>query len=409
MDPLTKNRVWRVTDRRRCPQGGRHFYSYWPLWNQNGKYLLVQCEGWSLVRPDSAMLLIRDSDLRVIKNVLEEMPAGVGAGKLFWSWVDADTLYALQGSKLLAWNPFRSRGRVLKDFSQTRVGDLPVAHFDLAYVSFDDRYVLVNLLGDNPRTRGKDEWEPLGLLSYDRQTGGLAILDLTRFAAYDEAVFTKDNHVWVLADLGQGFRGLRYTLDFREHSVVSSPGHHAHGLLPDGTPVTIKAASNRDCPAGSKSGNPVDKGYPDTGWKPTAVILDVSGARREHLDADSKEPILWKLGCHVPGQHNFDHFSWNNAQQDQFFISTAAYGNPEADPLANAILRVRLRFRPDGSIADDEIDVLAYHRSGRDYWAQPRVSCNQQGTRCLFASSMVNNAGNRDPQANLYIVDVPAK
>jgi hypothetical protein len=92
-----------------------------------------------------------------------------------------------------------------------------------------------------------------------------------------------------------------------------------------------------------------------------------------------------------------------------FFGETWNYGPPDSNPIADAIIRVRLKFDAGGAIAGDEIDVLAHHRSDKNhgYWATPRVTCNQQGTRCLFASAMTNGTNASEGPPDLYIVDVP--
>ena len=80
-------------------------------------------------------------------------------------------------------------------------------------------------------------------------------------------------------------------------------------------------------------------------------------------------------------------------------------------PLAHAIVRIHLRFDAAGKIVGDEPEILAHHRSEdrHGYYASPRVSCNQQGTRCLFASSMTVATDNTRPQPHLYVVDVPTQ
>ncbi len=404
VDPSTGNRVWRVTDENLCPGGGKHFYSYWPVWNADGAYLLVRCEGWS--RRGSNALLIRDSDLKVQGDALRGAP-DLDVGRLFWSWTDPRAFYGYRGQEVWRWDPFRRKGQRVFRLDELRVGEKLVQSVRLAYVSFDDRYLLLEMQAQGV----------IGLAVYDLVDHKIVgLLDLSTFSNYDEAVFTRDNQVWVAASTKGQQHSYRYSRDFAARVRVSEAGHHAHGLLPDNTPVAVRAASNRNCLPGSRSGNPRDPQYPTDAWKPTAVILDerVDTARRADGSSTGRDDplrsILFQIGCAVPGRHNFDHFSWNNRQRDTFFISTWTYGPAQDDPLANAILRVRLRFDSGGRIVGDDIDVLARHGSHEKmgYWAQPRVSCNQQGTRCLFASSMAVPA-NKERVPQLYIVDVPAK
>ncbi|MBI1749142.1 MAG: hypothetical protein HY234_02575 [Acidobacteria bacterium] len=412
VDPSTGNRIWRVSDRGLCTRGAKHYYSYWPVWNADGSHLLVECQGWLGSRDSSTILLVRDKDLKVVGDALGSARS-FNKGHLFWSWKDPQAFYAFRDSEVWKWNPFSGKGSRIASLDNLKVGESSVRSIVLAYVSFDDRYLLLELQGPNLRRQKPNPHDTLGLLTYDMQAGKVAgLLDITTWRFYDEAVFTKDNHVWVrMTDDAGAPQSLRFSLDFSERNRVAEGGHHAHGILPDGSPVAVKEASNRDCPPGSPSGNPNDKEYPAKGWKPTAVLLD---PRVDTAGAERNAPIasiLFKLGCQIKGQHEFSHFSWNNSQPDVFFGETWSYGSAEGNPIADAIIRVRLKFDGGGKISGDEIDVLAHHRSDKrhGYWATPRVSCNQQGTRCLFASAMSNGANDSDGGPNLYIVDVPKR
>ncbi len=411
-DPLSRNRVWRVTDAAVCPGGAHHAYSFWPVWNQDGSHLLVECVGWKGGRENSTALLVRDRDLKILGDALEGAPGGIYRGRLFWMWKDAQTFLADHGLELWRWDPFQKKGRMVQRFTGMKVGRAAVRHVRLAYVSFDDRYALVELQGQHPSRKRASEWDVLGLATLDLHTERIAgVLDVSGFVYFDEAVFTRDNHVWVVADVGrQHTESLRYALDFSKHIRVVEAGHHAHGMLPDGTPVAVKEAGNRDCPGGSVSGNPRDPEYPAQGWKPTAVLVDetvdtTGGNRGTPLPNE-----LLKLGCAIPGQHHLAHFSWNHPRGDLFFLSSDSYGGFETDRLAHGIFRVRLLFDAAGRVRGDEFDLLAQHRSDKKagYWAQPRASCNQQATRCLFASTMSAGTDNPRRQAHLFIVDVPA-
>lgn len=399
-DPSTGNRVWRVTDAQLCPGGAFHYYSYWPVWNRDSSLLLVACHRG---RSQEAILL-RGADFSEVKTNLRG-PA-LNPQRFFWSWTDANVAYAQNPSEIWRWEPLRGKGSRIVGLPNEKVGGLDVYHIRLAYVSFDDRYLLIEWQGPN-RARGRqNEWDVLAIAVFDLQTKKyVSQLDVSQWSYYDEAVFTKDNHVWVVGDK----ESFVYDLALSTRTRIADHGHHAHGLLPDGTAVTAKAASNQSCPGGSKAGSPKDEGYPAQGWKPTALVL------KDLTPQDSKgtgpfPAELFRIGCQVQGKHDFSHFSWNNQQRDRFFVSTWGYGGFTDDPLANAILRVRLGFDSAGKIISDDMEVLAHHRSeNRGYYASPRASCNQQGTRCLFASTMTVATDNTNPQPQLYVVDVPQK
>ena len=375
VDPTTGNKVWGVTDRKRCPRGGYHYYSYWSVWNAAGTHLLVACGG----SPGDGLLLVRDTDLKVVRW---DADLDCPMQRHFWSWTDPKKIYGDHGTAILSFNVVDSVGcRVLGDLGKIAVGGRRPSYVRLAYVSFDDRYILVEL------QRG--DWHVFGLVTFDQQTKRVVgTLDTTQLGSYDEAVFTRDNKVWVVT----GSQSFRYELDFSSKTRASGHGHHAHGLLPDDTPVVTKPTETSECPPGSIAGLA-------SGWKPTIALID-----------EATGQTLWHIACHVKGGHSFDHFSWNHSQRDFFFMSTNSYDG-FSGPLAFTIARVRLKFDAHGKINGDISESLAHHRSDYPqlgYNASPRATCNMQGTRCLFASSMTVQTDNTDPQPHLYIVDVPA-
>lgn len=265
----------------------------------------------------------------------------------------------------------------------------------LAYVSFDDRYFLLEVF-----TNG-----PLCLIVYDRMADAvLGGLDTGQFVFYDEAVFTRDNFPWVRATDAIGPQSFRYTRDFSVRTRPIEGHHHAHGFLPNGVAVGMFEASNRNCPPGSASG------VPGSTWKPTAVIvnelIDTTGAGQNQEPLAS---VLLKLGCKIPGQHEFSHPSWNNTHTDRLFSESWSYSGGATDPIADSILRIRFVLDPMGFPIDDQIDIIARHRSEKrfGYFALPRVSCNQQGTRCAFSSSMTVGTTSLNSTPNLYVVNVP--
>jgi hypothetical protein len=400
IDPVTGNRVCRVTDRAVCPNGAFHFYSYWPVWNANSSHLIVDCGGFQ--GQVSTALLVRNSDLAVLGNAMQGANPGPNSTQqLFWSWTDPNLLFYVNGAAVYGWNPFTRTGGQIANFQGVMAGGVSTTSIRLAYVSFDDRYLLVELYGSGGQ---------FGLATFDRMAApGSQIRTLdTRsiYSFFDEAVLTKDNHVWVVGDEGgtQSFSSRRYTIDFSSFIRVSDHGHHAHGILNVGpalnVPIALKAASNRDCPPGSAAG------VPGSGWRPTAQMLD----ERVATPSTSTDPFpgeVLRLGCAIPGQHDFAHFSWNNTHTDRFFVSMETYSAPGTDPLANTIARVNI-IHAAGRFQDLWTIVIP-HRSNKNlgYYALPRASCNVQGTRCLFSSSMTVQTNKTTNDIDLYVVDVP--
>jgi len=296
-------------------------------------------------------------------------------------------------------NPFNRTSTRLFNFSGVTVNGTQTVHVRLAYVSQDDRYFLIELEDAS--------FNIFAVAIFDRQAPAgsqLTILDIRFYLLYDEGVITKGNRVWLIGDVGAGLVSRSYTLNLSTFVTVSDHGHHAHGLLPGNAPTTVKEASNRECLGAALAGNPAGQG-----WKPTALLLNEL-VNSPNLAANPLAAELFRLGCQVPGQHAFSHYSWNNQQTDRFFVSSLAYSPPGTDSLANAILRFRLTFNASNQVIADTIDVLALHRSEPSrfgYFALPRASCNQQGTRCIFSSSMTVNTNKTSAALHLYIVDVP--
>lgn len=392
VDPVTGNRIHRVTDRLRCPNGGQHFYSYVPVWNASGTHFVIECQGW-IGGQGSSALLIRDSDLAVQGDLLAMAgaPNSVNPGRIFPAWTNASKFYGYgQGSldgQLWEMDPFAARSSMLKNFRGMVLGGRTVDLAVLAYVSFDDRYFLMELYSGGSN---------FGLAVWDRQTDAISFAPLTALCAgscsfYDEAVFTQDNRVWVVGSDSTGaFHSWVWRRDFSAIDATTEHGHHAQGMLLNGTPVAVKATSSQ-CPPGSAAGNP------NGSFRPSGTIFDLN-ARAEVL----------QLACNITGFHELDHYSWNSIlQRDRFFVTTK--GGVPSGPIRDAIIRVRLQFNPAGTLVGHAIDVVAYHRSEYrfGYGVLPRASCNQQGTRCLFNSSMTFDTNNTDPQPHLYVVDVP--
>jgi hypothetical protein len=399
IEPSTGNRVCRVTDRALCSRAGHHNYSYWPIWNATGTHLIVECNGWvGAPGSSSNALLIRDSDLVVIGDAT---PPGAGSTlELFWSAVDPNILYFSSGIRVLSFNPFtKAAPTVVADFTGTSAGGVNTGSVRLVHMSFDDRFVLVELNGAGGQ---------FGLATFDRMAApGSQIRTLSTrnlYSFFDESILTKGNRVWVIGNLisPPGFTSRSYAPDFNTFVTSADHGHHAHGMLPNGTPVGLKEEPNRVCPPGSLSG------IPTSNWKPTALILN----QTINVTNPAGDPLpseILRLGCNVPGQHEFSHFSWNNTQGDRFFISSWGYSAPGTDPIANSVLRVRLQFDPLGNVIGDLFDIITPHRSEKrfGYFALPRASCNRQATRCIFSSTMTVGTNNTDTQEHLYVVDVP--
>jgi hypothetical protein len=390
-DLVTGNRIHRVTDTNLCRNGGQHNYSYLPVWNAAGTHLVVECSGWNGSQGSHA-LLIRDSDLSVVGDILamSGAPNSLNTAKIFPAWTNPNKFYAYgQGSfdgELWELSPFTGQASRIKSFHNLMFAGRSVGLAVLAYVSFNDRYFLMELYSGGLN---------FGLAVWDRQTDTISFAPLGSLCAgpcnfYDESVFTQDNRVWVIgSDAANASHSWLWRRDFSAIDATTEHGHHAHGLLPNGTPVAVKATSSQ-CPPGSVAGNAA-------GYRPSGTVFDQNAGRE-----------VRQLACNIPGLHELDHYSWNSViLRDRFFVSTK--GGQPAGPIKDAIIRVRLQFDATGNITGDLIDVVAYHRTEYrfGYGALPRVSCNQQGTRCAFNSTMTLDTTNRDPQPHVYVVDIP--
>lgn len=386
VDPVSGNRVHRITDRALCQRGGFHYYSYWPVWNSTGSHLIVECQGW--VNGGGAnknALLIRDSDLTVVGDALQGIAPSVQPSRLFWAWTNPNLLFTYgtgsQTSRIFEINPFAHTITLIKNFAGMQFfGRTVNGDARLAYVSFDDRYFLVELF-----TTG-----PLVLAVYDRQTDTVVgALDTAQFGFYDEAVFSKDNAVWVKVVNGSSSEGRRYPLSLAAPIAINEGGHHAHGLLANGTPVSVQA-TNAQCPPGSPAGNL------NNSFRPTSQVMnEITGQR------------IIILACNIVGFHEFAHYTWNSFSTDTYFVET--WGQTPIGPIDDAIDRVRLVYDASNNLIGSQLDFLAHHRTRKvdGYGASPRVTCNQQSRRCLWASSMAIQTNKIELTPDLFVVDVP--
>lgn len=406
LDPVTGNKVSVVTDNSLCRGGAKHFYSYWPIFSADGSHFIVECISWVGNTTGSATnaLLIQSNpgganDLNIVGDALQGTN-GLNPFELFWSWTNPQVLYSYANLILRQWNPFTKQAVDLLDVSTIQAFGITPPRMRLAYVSFDDRYFLLELEDAS--------FNVFALAVYDRVANQvIGTLDV-RGGFYDEAVFTKGGRIWVILDPGTGLESRSYTLNFSSFVRPAQHGHHAHGLLPGGKAVAVRETSDHTCPPGSTSGYP-----PGQGWQPTANILD------ENVNSPNistgffpwAAELYW-IGCKIQGTHSFSHYSWNNMQTDRLFISSGEYAPVGTDPLANSLLEVIFTFSPtnNNQIISDTIINMVAHRSEPakyGYFALPRMSCNQQGTRCLFSSSMSVNTTNTTTNIHLYLIDVP--
>lgn len=394
IDPVTGNRICRVTDRALCNREGQHYYSYWPVWNSTGSHFVIECNGWvGTGGVSNTALLFRDSDLANLGDflALANAPGSINTSRIFPSWTNPNKFYGYgQGSndgQIWEMDPFARTSTMLKNFNGTSLGGRTVSQMVLAYVSYDDRYFLLE-----PFSGGQN----YGIAVWDRVTNTTTFIGLNQACAgpcnfYDESIFMQDNRVWVIGSDSSGtFHSWVYPRDFSSIHLTTEHGHHAQGMLPNGTPVAVKA-TNSQCPPGSAAGNPSGS------FRPSGTVLNQNTGVE-----------LQQLACNITGFHEFDHYSWNSTTlRDRFFISTS--GSDPTGPIRDAIIRVRLQFGTTGNVTGHVIDVVGYHRSEKrfGYSGLPRVSCNQQGTRCLFNSTMTLNTTNTDPQSHVYVIDVP--
>jgi hypothetical protein len=354
-DPMTRNKVYRLSDGSMCPGGGSHIYSWSTEFSKQGK-MLVKCDQGKIAAP---LYLVYDKDFKLLtKDVLNAAGAPPSLRFLQWSQGE-EVLYGKQGTAIYRLDPGAKKTKVFAVFQVT--GAVGIREF---WVGPKDRIVA-------DVHRGGD-WAIIAVAVFDPETGKYSYWDPEGKEVH-QATLTQNPAGRVLVSLSSGGQ-LVFPTDFKSRYAMPK-GHYGFLPLLNGRYGILK-------PDGECPGAPF--------WKFRYALRD-----------DETGEVLLHFGCDVPGQHAWDHFGRSISTPNTFSVTTNRYPFPPSrdwQPTYEAVLIGRVLYEGDLPKAV-EVTPVAYHRSaagerakaqGRDcgYWAYPRGVLDHTATRVLFDSTM---------------------
>jgi hypothetical protein len=120
-DPITGNKVYRLSDDDLCPNGAQHFYSYTNQFSRQGRMVFDCMLGWG--RPDQHPIYgpdFRLEDEDALTAARAPGPAGA-FHDLQWSQ-EREVLYARSGGMVVELDPVARKTRVVVNFVQRLYG-----------------------------------------------------------------------------------------------------------------------------------------------------------------------------------------------------------------------------------------------------------------------------------------------
>ncbi len=387
VDPITANRVYRLSDSSLCPHGANHFYSYTNQFSSQGK-MVFTCAfnpsnknliAYPIYGPDFTLL---------IEDAASAARAGSGGelGELQWSQT-REVLFARRGAQVLELDPFGHSTKVVADFAKNIRGvtladgrTWSVELIRALSVGPGDR-LLVHLI-----CRGSDDNHPgnralVGVGTFDPASGKYFAAPVQR----EEVAGKFDEAQWSQNPVG------RVILIYANRPTWSAPadlsefiklddnhGHSGYFLGSNGRSyrVSVKNDTLTNADGGFRGVGQIgcadEHGKMIQPWRPEfALYDDLSGKR------------VLTFGCEMSPATNLnpEHFSRSIGVQDVFAGS------------GKVITQFVLEYE-NGVPARIRITPVAYTRTslkGCGYWAQPRAAMDHTGTRYLFDSSANNS------------------
>lgn len=403
VDPVTGNKVYRLSDRALCPKGATHFYSYSNQFSARG-LLVFDC-----LRPNAVVHPVYDQDFRLrwadvaaAARYVDSYGTPQPLVMVQWSQ-EREVLFGEAGLKIVELDPFGGKNRIFADFSVikevVRSSDgarIPVRTANELSVGPGER-LMVHLRCRKPDPQCPKDWDVVGIGVYDPATGKYAAMYVP--VPGDRAPTGFDEGQWSQNPQGRLIVVYEDAPNFSYSADLSSRvqfddnhGHRGFFCGSNGRCYAVRQISDR-LPRGGvgQIGCRKSNGELDLPWKQESALYD---------DETGKRVLVF--GCDLPGQAPWQHFSRSPGGKDVFGISSLRFTfKPSLErlfPTDEAILRAKVEYA-EGQPASVHIDPVAYHRSaegpraklmGREcgYWAQPRMVMDFTGTRFMFDSTM---------------------
>jgi hypothetical protein len=421
IDPITGQKVYRLSDRHLCSKSATHIYSYTPQFSPSGR-MVFQCD-IAVANYSEPTFPVYNSDYTLLTKDLLGLTHFSGRlyGDMQWS-EEREVVYGRDSFHIFEFDPVAKKSRMVVDFSKVVLRDpqerkVPLIGIFQFIVGAKDR-MTVHL-----QTNG---YAQVGVAAYDPATGKISVMYVPvpgdkAPSGFDEAHFSQNPKGRVTLVYGAA-PNFSYSADLS--SRVQYDDNHGHlGYFCGSNGRCYKvSAKNDNLPDGRAGaiGCRNARGEITEPWKGENALYD---------DETGKRVLIF--GCDVPGEFAAQHFSRSLGVLDIFGISTLRYTFPGSlqkfYPADEAILRAVVRYAgTDPSRVT--IEPLAYHRSaygpraewaGRScgYWATPRAAEDRSGTRFMFDSTMShsewpateNGQVKSDCRTDVYVVDYSEK
>lgn len=402
IDPITGNRVYRLSDGHLCPSGGQHFYSYTNQFSPQGRMVFDCMQG----RGAPAIYPIYGPDFKLEYDDVLDAARAPGPGGSFhdvqWSQ-EREVLYARTGGMVVELDPVARHTRVVVNFVDrlhgfifangkkldiSGVKDLSVGPGDRLMVHLQCRYSSPGCPAD---------YAVIGIGVFDPATGQARALYVPvpgdkAPAGFDEAQWSQNPRGRLIVVYGDA-PNFSYSADLS--SRVQFEDNHGHrGYFCGSNGRCYMARVKDDTLANGRVGQIGCKNSDGTvaqPWKPEYALYD---------DETGKRALIF--GCDLPGQNAWQHISRALGGKDVFGISSERFTfRPSLErfvPTDEAIVRGVAEYT-NGQPSRVRLEPVAYHRSavgplaklmGREcgYWATPRVVADVTGQRFLFESTM---------------------
>jgi hypothetical protein len=343
-DPNFGTRVVRLTD----DSNGSHCenaYSYWPTFNATSTRLFVSCENGTLLYDLDPATGTASNPRALFAN---PTPEGTTPGweDAIWSDVDANLLFAHDGTRLYALDTQTGSYTLVRDFSS----DTSDGHVRQMSKSADD-----DVFGFTTQNASYDS---TGALAFRRSSS--SILTQLAEAGLDEAQVDKSG-AWLVVKTGQSGQGVIEVKivdlgtgsaeDLTDDGPDFSPGHSDNGM------GTVVGADN---------------------WNNRVTFRQLATPHQHSTVLDLAND--WGQDYHVSMHAN-----------DEGWVLLSLYEGGAHTPglFHDEIIQVKT----DGS---GEVRRLAHHHSlVADYWDSPRANISRDGCFVAFTSSW-GASGRRD-------------
>jgi hypothetical protein len=406
VDPITQNKVFRLSDRKLCPQGATHFYSYSNQFSPGG-YMVFDCYSDPLNK-NITTHPVYDRDFRLVFPDAESAASrkhrfgGVETLSYLQLSQTRDVLIGQSGMRIIELDPFHGTNRVFADFSVIKKvagpGGTSVTVSTAREVSIGPGDRLMVHLQCRKFDKGcPGDWSVVGVAVYDPATRKYNAMYVPvpgdkAPQGFDEAQWSQ-NPAGRLTMVYGNAPNYTYSADLASRAQYDdNHGHAGYFCGSNGRCYRVGPRSDTLKNGGvGQIGCRDARGLVLIPWRTEGALYDDETGKRELI-----------FGCDEPGQNPWEHLSRSPGAKDVFGISTKRYVFPPSlarfAPTDEAIVRAVVSYS-EKQPAGVTLTPVAYHRSavepysprlGRNcgYWATPRLNGDFTGTRFLFDSSM---------------------